>query len=137
MRIEITDSPREEDEAFVVAQTREFNRQFTDKDVRRLCVFARDEGEAIVGGLTGMTYWGYLDVGYLWVETSRRNQGIASRLLAAAEAEAVRRGCRRVLLDTYSFQAPEFYRKLGFREFGRLEGFNGGHVRHFLCKDIG
>jgi ribosomal protein S18 acetylase RimI-like enzyme len=136
MRIETTETPREEDEAFVVAQTRAYNREFTNRDVRPLCVFARDETNAIIGGLTGMTYWLYLDVGYLWVDRQRRHQGIASRLLAAAQEEAGRRGCRHVLLDTYSFQAPEFYRKLGFREFGQLSGFSGKHTRHYMCKDL-
>src|SRR5579863_8380946 len=100
MRIETTDAPLASDEDFVVEQTRAYNRDFTEKDVRRLCVFARDEGGAIIGGLTGKTYWRYLDVAFLWVHREHRGQGIATRLLAAAENEARQRGCHHVLLDT-------------------------------------
>jgi GNAT superfamily N-acetyltransferase len=54
----------------------------------------------------------------------------------AAEDEARARGCERVLLDTLSFQALGFYKKLGYAEFGHLEGFSGKHKRHYLYKRI-
>jgi len=136
MSIEINDNPRPEDEAFVISQTRSYNAEFTPRDVRRLCVFNRDEDGAIIGGLTGQTYWRYLDVTFLWVEKAHRHRGLATQLMATAEEEARRRGCRHVLLDTYSFQALGFYQKLGFREFGRLAGFSDKHARHYLCKDL-
>jgi GNAT superfamily N-acetyltransferase len=136
MRIEVTDAPRERDEAFIIEQTRAYNRAFTDNDVRRLCVFARDEAGNIVGGLTAKTYWAYLDVAYLWVLEKQRGQGHASKLMQAAEAEARARGCKHALLDTFSFQALGFYKKLGYVEFGRLSGFGGRHDRHYLYKSL-
>ncbi len=54
-----------------------------------------------------------------------------------AEQEALARGCRNVLVDTMSFQAPGFYRRLGYEEFGVLEGFPGPHSRHFFRKSLG
>jgi hypothetical protein len=68
MRMEVTDAPREDEEAFVIAQTREYNAAFTEDDVRSLCVFARDDAGAVIGGLTGKTYWQYLDIAFLWVD---------------------------------------------------------------------
>jgi hypothetical protein len=56
--------------------------------------------------------------------------------MVAAEAEAVRRGCKHAFLDTLSFQAPGFYIKLGYAEFGRLSGFSGRHKRYFLHKTL-
>ena len=137
MQFEITSSPREEDEAFVVAQTRAFNSAFTTKDVKSLCVFARSPDGSIVGGLTGKTYWGYLEVSFLWVSESHRGKGHATRLMELAEAEAAARGCKQALLDTFSFQALGFYLGLGYREFGRLQGFSGKHARHYLHKILG
>lgn len=134
MRLEVTDSPKEEEEAFVIAQTRSYNAAFTENDVRSLCVFARDDTGTIIGGLTGKTYWRYLDIAFLWVEEKYRGRGLATTLIAAAEAEARRRGCERALLDTLSFQALGFYRKLGYIEFGRISGFGGKHDRHYLHK---
>jgi GrpB-like predicted nucleotidyltransferase (UPF0157 family)/ribosomal protein S18 acetylase RimI-like enzyme len=137
MQLEVTDAPREEDEAFIIAQTRRCNAAFTEDDVRSLCVFTRDDTGTIIGGLTGKTYWRYLDIAFLWVEEKHRGRGLATQLMAAAEAESRRRGCDHALLDTLSFQALGFYRKLGYTEFGRLSGFSGKHDRHYLYKVLG
>ena len=137
MKIEVTASPSEADEAFVVAQTRAFNSAFMPDDVQSLCVFARDAEGNIIGGLTGKTYWNYLDVAFLWVHEAHRGSGHATALMSAVESEALRRGCSKVLLDTFSFQALGFYKKLGYSEFGRLSDFAGGHDRHYLHKALG
>jgi ribosomal protein S18 acetylase RimI-like enzyme len=133
-RVEVTDAPLEQDEAFVVAQTRAYNAQFVESDTRRLCVFARDDEGAIIGGLTGRTYWRYLSIEFLWVDEKYRGRGLATTLMNAAESEARNRKCERVFLDTLSFQALGFYQKLGYTEFGRLSGFGGKHDRHWVSK---
>ena len=136
MRLEVTDTPLECDEAFVIAQTRAYNATFAETDVRSLCVFARDHNAAIIGGLTGRTYWRYLDIAFLWVDEKYRGRGLATKLMNAAESEARNRGCRHVFLDTLSFQALGFYQKLGYTEFGRLSGFSGQHDRYWLRKSL-
>jgi ribosomal protein S18 acetylase RimI-like enzyme len=136
MQIEVTDTPCQEDEAFVIAQTRKYNSAFADNDHKSLCVFARDGMGHIIGGLTGRTYWHYLDIAFLWVDEKFRGKGYATQLMKAAEAEARQRGCERVLLDTLSFQALGFYQKLGYTEFGRLPGFSGRYARHYLHKRL-
>jgi len=137
MRLEVTDAPRECDEAFVIAQTRAYDATFAETDVRSLCVFARDDAAVIIGGLTGRTYWRYLDIAFLWVDEKYRGRGLATQLMSAAESEARNRGCRQVFLDTLSFQALGFYQKLGYTEFGRLSGFSGKHDRYWLRKSLG
>ena len=137
MNIEVTATPLEADEAYVIAQTRAYNESFMPNDVKTLCVFARSDDGKIVGGLTGKTYWNYLDVAFLWVDEKHRHSGHATKLMAAAEAEAQNRGCRHVLLDTFGFQALGFYRKLGYTEFGCLSEFTGNYARHYLHKAIG
>jgi ribosomal protein S18 acetylase RimI-like enzyme len=136
MRFDVTNHPREEDEAFVIAQTRAYNEAFAENDVERLCVFVRDESGSIVGGLTARTYWRYLDIAFLWVSEKVRGQDLGSGLMHAAENEARARGCEHVLVDTLSFQALGFYKKLGYAEFGRLSGFSGKHDRHYLYKRL-
>ncbi|RTL39419.1 MAG: GNAT family N-acetyltransferase [Burkholderiales bacterium] len=136
MNIETTHCPSEADEAFVIAQTRAFNAAFTTHDVQPLCSFARLSNGRIVGGLTAKTYWNCLDLAFLWVEASHRRTGLGRRLVLAAEAEAVRRGCRFALVDTFSFQARPFYERLGYRQFGALGGFDRGHVRHYMTKEL-
>ncbi len=136
MKLEVTDQPCSEDEAYVIAQTRKYNSAFAQNDHRSLCVFARDEAGNVVGGLTGRTYWQYLDIAFLWVDEKYRGEGYATRLMKAAETEARARGCERVFLDTLSFQALNFYRKLGYAEFGRLAGFSGKYDRIYLHKRL-
>ncbi len=90
-----------------------------------------------IGGLASGTYWGWLFVKMLWVDEKYRGQGIGTCLLEKAQALAKKRGCRYVHLDTFSFQAPDFYRKLGFKRFGTLKPFPKGSRRYFLYKKIG
>ena len=96
-----------------------------------LMLVAEAQGQAIAG-LFGTTLGGWLFVDRLWVAPDYRGRGIGTRLMTAAHAEAVRRGCHGAHTDTFSFQALPFYLGLGYREFGRLEGFDGGQTRHFL-----
>lgn len=68
-------------------------------------------------------------IGKQW-EGHRKN-GFGSKVLAAAELEAVRRGCQYAMLDTFTFQAPEFYAKVGYGVFGRLDSFAGKDNQSF------
>ena len=99
-----------------------------------LLIVAR-EGRRIAGGLRGESSWDWLFVRHLWVHERHRGDGLGRRLLRLAEKEARRRGCTAVWLDTYDFQAPRFYKRLGYREFGRLAGCPvRGHRRFFLYR---
>ena len=100
-----------------------------------LNVYAREDG-ALLGGLCGRTYWDWLWVGQVWVDESRRGQGVGRTLMDAAEEEARRRGCNHAFLDTVSLQAPGFYEKLGYRVIGTLEGFPPGERKFFMTKDL-
>ena len=136
MKIEITDAPRKEDEAFVIDQIWKYNSSFAENDHKSLCVFARDQEDHIIGALTGRTYWEYLEVAFLWVDERFRSNGYATELMKAAEDEARERGCTRAFLNTFSFQSLRFYQKLGYVEFGRLFGFSGKYERHYLYKRL-
>lgn len=65
-----------------------------------------------------------------------RGQGYGTKLMAAAEAEARRRGCRDAYLDTFSFQARPFYERCGYEVFGTLEDFPTGHQRFVMRKSL-
>ncbi|BDS07321.1 N-acetyltransferase [Oceaniferula spumae] len=136
MSLEVTSAPNAEDENRIIDETRSFNLKHIPKDVEPLCVFDRLANGEIVAGLIGKTYWNYLDIAFLWVADAYRNEGRATAIVKAAENEAIQRGCRQVLLDTYSFQALGFYKKLGYEEYGTLCHFAGEHTRHYLRKDL-
>lgn len=139
MNLEVTESPTPADEEFVAAQVRAHNRAHTEGVFRTLCVFARSDDGKLIGGLTGKTYWDYLDVYFLWVDAEHRGAGLASRILAAAESEAITRGCKHSLLNTFSFQAPKFYPKVGYEEVGVVRGYRGIsqlHDRFYMHKSL-
>ena len=97
-------------------------------------IFLRDEAE-IVAGLAGQTYCGWLFVKHLWVSDGLRGRGVGRELMARAEVLARERGCHSAWLDTFSFQAPGFYEKLGYQEFGRLD-YPPDHHKHFMQKRL-
>jgi GNAT superfamily N-acetyltransferase len=102
-----------------------------------LSIFLRGPHGEIRGGLLGAIWGGWLHVSYLWVEESLRGRGFGRRLIAGAERYAAERGCHSVWLTTFSFQAPGFYRKLGYELFATLDGCPPGHAHHFLRKRLG
>lgn len=107
------------------------------RDVRLLSLAARGNGGDLCAGLSGWTWGGCGHIELLWVRDDQRRNGLGARLLAAAEAEIRRRGCDRVTLDTHSFQAPDFYVRLGYTECGRTPGYPNGHDHIHLVKLLG
>lgn len=94
-----------------------------------------DEGK-IIGGITGTYFWQHLHIDFLWIDPAERGSGIAATLMAKMEQYARDSGCRLMIVDTLSFQAPEFYRKQGFREFGVIEDHPAGHSHHYFEKRL-
>lgn len=114
-----------------------FNRAATGvDDDSSLSVRATDDSGGIIGGLTGWT-WGTLGgVSMLWVRDDQRGSGLGTKLMRAAEDEARRRGCTRMTVSSFTFQAPPFYRRLGYVETGRMEGIPGGNADVYFTKSL-
>jgi GNAT superfamily N-acetyltransferase len=106
------------------------------QDARLLSIMLRLRAGALFAGLHGYTWGGYCEVKSLWVAKERRGKGLGSLLLASAEREAQRRGCRRVLLTTHSFQAPDFYFRHGYREIANIADCPVGHAYMLMSKDL-
>jgi GNAT superfamily N-acetyltransferase len=131
---EIAD-PSSSDAEFLEDRLYEFNAGTTGiNGGRMLGVFLRDEAGVIVAGATGHTWGEAGELRQVWVAPSLRGRGVGRRLMMEAEAEALRRGCRQLVLTTYSFQAPEFYRKLGFEVVSEILDWPRGHSHLTLRK---
>lgn len=105
-------------------------------DGRWLSFFVRDDAGAIVAGLHGWTWAGGARVQTLWVRADLRRHGYGTRLLAEAEQEARARGCTRLSLDTFGFQAPLFYQKHGYEVLGVLDDVLPPHTLYRLEKRL-
>lgn len=103
---------------------------------KSLCFVVQTPDQGIVGGVIGSTYWNWLHVDLMWLKEEFRHRGFGSRLLATAEEEARRRGAKNAYLDTFSFQALDFYKKYGYHVFGELPDFPAGHTRYFMTKAL-
>ena len=134
--IEIGDHSPDADVAELRTALHEYNIASTGyDDGRSLSCFLRDDGR-LVAGIDGFTWGGYARVDLLWVDEPLRRQGVGRALLAAAEAEARRRGCRTIVLDTHSFQAPDLYPALGYEPVGETRDTPVGHSQVLFQKDL-
>ena len=109
--------------------------QAGDDSGKTLCFVIQGPKKEIVGGVIGATYWDWLYIDLMWIREDLRGQGYGQQLLELAEEEARKRGARNAYLDTFSFQAPNFYKKHGYY-FGELQNFPPGHQRFFLQKKL-
>ena len=136
-RLVVVDAPAMEDVLALEDRIDQFNVAATGADDGRYLtvILKRDDG-TIYAGLHGHTWAGICEIKTLWIEESERGKGLGSRLLAAAEDEARRRGCRVIHLESFTFQAPEFYARHGFEPFARLEDLPAGHANVFLIKRL-
>jgi GNAT superfamily N-acetyltransferase len=131
------EDPRPSDVEAVMAGLRSYNQAHAGPpNLRRVHLFLRDAEGQVCGGLFGKEMWGWLYVEILWIHERVRGCGLGSRLLRQAESEAKARGCTRVLLDTFEFQAPAFYKRHGYEVFGVLQDFPPGFQRYYLKKDL-
>ncbi len=107
-----------------------------DDHGKNLCFVLENSASKVLGGVIGMTYWNWLYISLMWLPEDLRGHGYGKKLLDLAEEEGRKRGAQFSYLDTFSFQAPGFYEKFGYQEFGKLEDFPPGHTRYFMVKNL-
>jgi GNAT superfamily N-acetyltransferase len=135
--IEVKVKAGPEEARAIDAGLKQFNDQFCEDDNHQeLAVVLRDEQGQLAGGLLGDTFWRWLHVNTLWIRADVRGFGYGRRLLALAEQEAIRRGCRHSQLETHDFQALGFYQQLGYSLFAQLDDFPPEHTKYFLKKEL-
>jgi ribosomal protein S18 acetylase RimI-like enzyme len=105
-------------------------------EVRPLGCFARLPSGEVVGGAVGRTWGTCCELQQLWVAPGQRRAGIGRRLVQQFEGRAVERGCRTFYLETFSFQAPDLYRSLGYEVKLELRGFSAGIVKYTMVREV-
>lgn len=133
----VTDHPDRDDVQFIEDRVDEFNMGQTGIfDARLLSIMMRDHTGEVVAGIFGWTWGGTCEIRTLWVHERLRGSGVGRRLMLGAEGEARRRGADQIVLSTHSFQAPEFYRRLGFERVGQVNDHPRGHQSIYLRKRL-
>jgi GNAT superfamily N-acetyltransferase len=116
-------------------QLRQYNREMGQTDQGTgLGIFIRDDEETLIGGVSAWLWGTTLEVNFLWLSESLRGQGIGQQLMAQIEKAAVERGARQAVLSTFSFQAPDFYDKLGYEILATIDDMGNDHKKFYLRK---
>ncbi|MAU10079.1 MAG: hypothetical protein CL607_09680 [Anaerolineaceae bacterium] len=101
-----------------------------------VAIIARGPHKRIIGGAIGEVDWGWLYVDTLWVEASQRKRGLGWQLMLAIEQYALQQTISHCYLMTTSFQAREFYEKLGYKVIGHNDDRPRRHTMYYLEKTI-
>ena len=104
--------------------------------VKNISFILRNDANEVMGGITGTIFWYHLHIDFLWVDDSLRGKGYGKELLNQIEKAAMENKCRLILLDTFSFQAPDFYQKFGFEVVGIVEDHPKGYQQYYLEKRL-
>ena len=145
-RIELGPDQRHEDEtterlvAHNQAASAAVRRRFEPDNLpaRPVAAYAIDDAGELLGGCVGSTVdvWHWLTVDTMWVRPSSPGPGTGSSTPMAVEEQARERGCRWAKLNTWEFQAPDFYARCGYVIYGRETDFPPGHTNHLMRKDL-
>jgi ribosomal protein S18 acetylase RimI-like enzyme len=100
----------------------------------RYVLTVRSTAGQLVGGLVGVQFWNGMFIDLLWIDERLRRNGLGTRLMHQAETDLLQHGGEVIFLSTWSFQAPEFYEKLGYSVFGKLKGMPRGATRTWFVK---
>lgn len=101
-----------------------------------IIVAARGADQTLVGGLivNFQPGWKWMHLQWMWIAESHRRAGIGRRLVDTAEREGRKQGCLHAAVDT--FQAREFYEKLGYTVYGVMEDYPAGHRKFHMRKTL-
>ncbi len=134
-QIVIDSNPDPQDVQFLDERITEYNFETTGiTDGKLVSCFIRDEKGEIRAGIYGWTWGETCEIRDLWVHKDWRGQGLGTKLLLAVEVEARARGCKQMVLDTHTFQAPEFYKRFGYEVAGAIDDYPKGYQHIFMRK---
>ena len=124
-----------EDECRLIHEClQDYNRKYMDngKDYS----FHIELDGVIAAGIVAESVEDTLEISYLFVRSEYRGNGLGTTLVCHVESLAKENGIKRILLNTYSFQAPDFYRHLGYREILCIDPVFGVHSQHYFVKEL-
>ncbi len=138
MRIERLDQPTDQDRLAILNPLLAYSESKVNNPYfQNFALVVRDEhSDEILGGLYAKISYQWLYVELLSVPEQARGQGVGTRLMHMAEELAREKDCTGIWLGTFDFQAPQFYKKLGFTQYGQIDDYPPGHRQHFFQKRL-
>jgi GNAT superfamily N-acetyltransferase len=135
-RLLVPEVPTDAHRAAILRLLSNYNRSHAEPGSGQLAILLLGDGDAVVGGLWGTILFQWLNVELLFVPSHIRGKAVGRRIILTAEASAAARGCIGACLDTHEFQAPGFYKKLGYNLVGTIQYCPPGSARHFFQKRL-
>ena len=141
MRIEINNNKEFEEE--IGKRLHQFNREnceyieknsdgrYIDTKIYNIAIY--DEGE-LIGGATGFIRCAWYFLEQLWLKEEYRKKGIGTKIIYEIEKIAKENNALGVRMETWSFQARDFYEKMGYIVYAEFEDCPPGTVDYFLKK---
>ena len=119
----------------IVNLIREYNSSNRESSKSELLnIYMEDEQGNILAGMVAETFGNWLEIEYLYVRDDLRGKGIGSKILEKAETESKSRGCKYSFVNTFNFQAPNFYKKHGYKEVFALKEYPYTGERYYYTK---
>ncbi len=136
-QIIVDHNPSQADNAVVTEGLVSFYESITGETRdREFSIFLKNDSGKIVGGLQAFFDTESIYIDSFWVDEKLRRQGFGTKLLNEAEQEAIKNGCVFSLVDTWNFQAEEFYLKNGYENIGELKNYWHNYSKIFLRKKL-
>jgi ribosomal protein S18 acetylase RimI-like enzyme len=138
--LKIVFEDHEEDYHAVCSNLYHYNLRETNgllkKPGKSINLFLRDKTGKAVGGIFCATYCYTLYIDNFWIDEEYRENGYGKSLIMQAESIAVSEGCKLAHTSTFSYQSPEFYKKMGYEVFGMIDEYPEGIIQYFLKKRL-
>lgn len=129
-------SPRPEDNHFIYNNLQKFNISQLNEDPQRFSIFLKDRQDKIQGGIIVSVYSQAIYINGLWLDESLRKQGYGKKLLSMAEEEGRKRKKIYSNVETFDFQAKDFYLSQGYKIVGEIKNHLRNHSKIYLRKII-
>ncbi|MBT6539175.1 MAG: GNAT family N-acetyltransferase [Francisellaceae bacterium] len=135
LNFEVKNNPSPEEQKIIRDGIIGFNQSIINDKPNCINIVVKED-ENIIGGAIIYQHRDALYVDVLWCSENYRKKGIGSKLIAMVDTEAKSKSISKLFVDTYAFQAQEFYKKHGFKVIGTVPEYLLGHDRIFMRKDL-
>ena len=137
MQITPPGQPKDEDLKRLADGLKAYNAsQIGKQKPEKVAAFIKSDSGELLGGIYSVLNLGWLYIDWLWCHESIRGKGYGTKLVQSVEQYAISKSIYNVKLETASFQALDFYKKIGFEVYAELENFPVGHTNYYLKKEL-